>query len=102
MICVYLLLVYGTLSDAAPNNVNPIAETAHRVRSTRPFLRVGGRSNGQYGRLKELTDFIDDEDLFDLSKRQASDDYGHLRFGKRDEFDDYGHMRFGRNGAGAD
>lgn len=41
----------------------------------------------------------DDDDIFDLSKRQQpnSDDYGHLRFGKRDEqFDDYGHMRFGR------
>ncbi|CAG9767660.1 unnamed protein product [Ceutorhynchus assimilis] len=49
-----------------------------------------------------LNEFNDDDDIFDLSKRQHSpnsDDYGHLRFGKRDEqFDDYGHMRFGRNG----
>lgn len=44
---------------------------------------------------------VDDDDLFELSKRQTSDDYGHLRFGKRGEepFDDYGHMRFGRSGA---
>lgn len=43
---------------------------------------------------------VDDDDLFELPKRQTSDDYGHLRFGKRGEesFDDYGHMRFGRGG----
>lgn len=41
----------------------------------------------------------DDDDLLEFSKRQTSDDYGHLRFGKRGEesFDDYGHMRFGRS-----
>lgn len=44
--------------------------------------------------------FLDDDDLVEFSKRQTSDDYGHLRFGKRGEenFDDYGHMRFGRSG----
>lgn len=43
---------------------------------------------------------VDEDDLFELPKRQTSDDYGHLRFGKRGEqFDDYGHMRFGRSGS---
>jgi len=47
--------------------------------------------------------FLDDDDIFELSKRQqkqaVSDDYGHLRFGRNNEmFDDYGHLRFGRNG----
>lgn len=44
---------------------------------------------------------MDDDDFFELPKRQASDDYGHMRFGKRGDetFDDYGHMRFGRSGS---
>lgn len=44
----------------------------------------------------EMDFFMDDDDLYDKSKRY--DDYGHMRFGKRgdDQFDDYGHMRFGK------
>lgn len=45
----------------------------------------------------EMDLLMDDDDLFDKSKR--FDDYGHMRFGKRagdDQFDDYGHMRFGK------
>ncbi|KAI4465698.1 sulfakinin family [Holotrichia oblita] len=80
----------------SPNSL----EAIHRHKS-RPLLRI--LPNSQYPRLKaDFTDFIvDDDDFFELSKRQTSDDYGHLRFGKRgdEQFDDYGHMRFGRNGA---
>lgn len=107
------LLVNGAPS---PNSL----EAIHRHKS-RPLLRI--LPNSQYPRLKaDFTDFIgkyycvifgkrrydivicqivDDDDFFELSKRQTSDDYGHLRFGKRgdEQFDDYGHMRFGRNGA---
>lgn len=45
----------------------------------------------------EMDLLMDDDDLYDKSKR--FDDYGHMRFGKRagdDQFDDYGHMRFGK------
>lgn len=42
----------------------------------------------------------DDDSLFELNKRQMSDDYGHMRFGKRgggeNDWAEYGHMRFGR------
>lgn len=47
----------------------------------------------------EMDFLMDDDDLYDKSKRY--DDYGHMRFGKRngdDQFDDYGHMRFGKRG----
>lgn len=49
----------------------------------------------------ELDLLLDDEEMFDKSKRY--DDYGHMRFGKRggeDQFDDYGHMRFGKRAGG--
>lgn len=44
----------------------------------------------------EIDLVVDDDDMFDKSKRY--DDYGHMRFGKRQDerFDDYGHMRFGK------
>lgn len=44
----------------------------------------------------EIDLLVDDDDVFDKSKRY--DDYGHMRFGKRQDerFDDYGHMRFGK------
>lgn len=89
--------IYATPSNGNTEN--------HRNRASRGIPRYHSRSATQYGRMKPDTmfnDFGDDDDIFDLSKRQQppSDDYGHLRFGKRDEmkFDDYGHMRFGRNG----
>ncbi|GJQ69721.1 Dsk [Trypoxylus dichotomus] len=75
-------------------------ESIHRHRN-KPLLRLLPKR--QYPKIKaDFTDFIvDDDDLFEMSKRQTSDDYGHLRFGKRGEeqFDDYGHMRFGRSGS---
>ncbi|XP_066256935.1 uncharacterized protein Dsk [Euwallacea similis] len=81
----------------------PSSNSAEIVRSrARTISRYRPRIS--YGRLKTEgfgNELGDEEDIFDLSKRQQtnSDDYGHLRFGKRDEqFDDYGHMRFGRNG----
>lgn len=52
------------------------------------------------GNLPEEVDFmLDDEEMFDKSKR--FEEYGHMRFGKRaggEESDDYGHMRFGKRG----
>ncbi|RZB38975.1 hypothetical protein BDFB_002382 [Asbolus verrucosus] len=97
----YLLFIHQFHNaSAAPGNVNNL--DSHRPRN-RPF-RFAPRAVGQYARIKSepFNDFIvDDDDLFELSKRQTSDDYGHLRFGKRGEeaFDDYGHMRFGRSGS---
>ncbi|KAJ3654411.1 hypothetical protein Zmor_013601 [Zophobas morio] len=99
---IYLLFIHQFHNaSAAPGNVNNLE--AHRTRG-RPFARLGSRGSGQYARIKPepFGEFIvDDDDLFELSKRQTSDDYGHLRFGKRGEetFDDYGHMRFGRSGS---
>ncbi|KAF2881883.1 hypothetical protein ILUMI_24288 [Ignelater luminosus] len=74
-------------------------ENNHRPH--RPVPRVAARLPVHYSKIRteSLSDFLDDDDLFDLSKRQVADDYGHLRFGKRGEdFDDYGHLRFGRSG----
>ncbi|XP_044268639.1 drosulfakinins [Tribolium madens] len=98
---VYLLFIHQFQNaSAAPGNVNNV--DSHRLRA-RPFSRLTPRTS-QYSRIKAepINEFIvDDDDLFELSKRQTSDDYGHLRFGKRGEepFDDYGHMRFGRSGS---
>ncbi|EFA04708.1 drosulfakinins [Tribolium castaneum] len=97
---VYLLFIHQFQNvSAAPGNANNV--DSHRLRA-RPFARLTPRT--QYSRIKAepFNEFIvDDDDLFELSKRQTSDDYGHLRFGKRGEepFDDYGHMRFGRSGS---
>lgn len=102
---------------AATSNVRP-NDNSHRLH-TRPYLRLAQRPLSQYSRLKDeflgniwiliniacfmflCAIYLDDDELFELNKRQTSDDYGHLRFGKRDEFDDYGHMRFGRSGPDA-
>nr|BAH11170.1 preprosulfakinin [Psacothea hilaris hilaris] len=96
----YLLLTYQFgFSSAATGG--PTNQEVHRPRTR--ILGRFARPVTQYARLKPepyLNDFIDDDDLIEFSKRQTSDDYGHLRFGKRGEesFDDYGHMRFGRSG----
>ncbi|KZC08197.1 PREDICTED: uncharacterized protein LOC107186369 [Dufourea novaeangliae] len=67
---------------AAPELVSNI----YRKFRSRPLLRRNTVENP----------FGEDEDFFNLNKRQHFDDYGHMRFGKREQFDDYGHMRFGR------
>ncbi|KAK4879815.1 hypothetical protein RN001_007961 [Aquatica leii] len=70
-------------------------------RQHRPIPRVSATIPLRFNKIRTetLSDLFDDDDLFDLSKRLVTDDYGHLRFGKRGEdFDDYGHLRFGRNG----
>ncbi|XP_019873919.1 uncharacterized protein LOC109602040 [Aethina tumida] len=93
----YLLFIHQ-LQSVQPAHV-PSADL-HRVRA-RPINRFNKPLLNQLARIKEPVDafIVDEDDLFDLAKRQTSEDYGHLRFGKRDEqFDDYGHMRFGRGG----
>ncbi|KAF5286789.1 hypothetical protein FQR65_LT02207 [Abscondita terminalis] len=86
------------------------AQNANRVsaaaidgghRAHRPISRLPATIPLRFNKIRTetLSDIFDDDDLFDLSKRLVTDDYGHLRFGKRGEdFDDYGHLRFGRNG----
>ncbi|KAF5289009.1 hypothetical protein FQA39_LY03888 [Lamprigera yunnana] len=70
-------------------------------RQGRPIPRISATVPVHFNKIRSDTfsDMFDDDDLFDLSKRLVTDDYGHLRFGKRGEdFDDYGHLRFGRSG----
>ncbi|XP_017780371.1 PREDICTED: uncharacterized protein LOC108565434 [Nicrophorus vespilloides] len=94
-----ILMACNDGASAGPAGASVPTEANRRIRS-RPFLRVSPRTIGQYARFKpDLGDFIvDDDDFFELNKRQNSDDYGHLRFGKREDFDDYGHLRYGRSG----
>ncbi|XP_031344997.1 uncharacterized protein LOC116172042 [Photinus pyralis] len=96
---IYLLLFLNHSQNAnsfvsALNNM----EALHRPH--RPLPAASARLAIHYKKVHpELSDILDEEDLFDLSKRLVTDDYGHLRFGKRGEdFDDYGHLRFGRGG----
>nr|QHB80571.1 sulfakinin [Carabus violaceus] len=93
IICVFLSHRQQSVK-ATPTNVG---ENNHLTRNR--AVRFSPRLGSQYARSRQepAVDFLDDDDLFDLTKRQ-SDDYGHMRFGKR-EFDDYGHMRFGRSGS---
>lgn len=80
----------------------PLGQKLNRnIRS--PFSNSLSFGNGQrmvqISRSKipiEMDLLVDDDELYDKSKRY--DDYGHMRFGKRgeDQFDDYGHMRFGK------
>ncbi|KAL1491240.1 hypothetical protein ABEB36_011865 [Hypothenemus hampei] len=101
LISICLLITCHCLTITSNNN---IPGGLPRTLSTNTVYHQ--RAHTQYNRLKPESFFVpndlDDDDLFDLSKRlpTASDDYGHFRFGKRDPvFDDYGHMRFGRGGA---
>ncbi|XP_023029393.1 drosulfakinin isoform X2 [Leptinotarsa decemlineata] len=94
----YLLLTYQFgLSLGAPGR----GQNNHRSRN-----RGFGRHpiSPQYAQMKNepfVSDFIDADDFFEISKRQQNnpDDYGHMRFGRKGEeiSDDYGHMRFGRS-----
>ncbi|KAK5646404.1 hypothetical protein RI129_004868 [Pyrocoelia pectoralis] len=83
----------GSVAQAL-NNI----ERIHRQQG--PVPRIAARLPIRYKGHPELSEIFDEDDLFDLSKRLVTDDYGHLRFGKRGEdFDDYGHLRFGRSGS---
>lgn len=108
----YYLLV-GNVSASSSTNADNIqkSQSPHATQNYKRYHRspmnsgnLGSGSKALLPRSKiipiELDLLLDDEEMYDKSKRY--DDYGHMRFGKRgeDQFDDYGHMRFGKRAGG--